>query len=73
MKYLVTILIIAVVFIGGCQRGDIKISPVIEGQPAPHDGYNLGPEIYVYQGQLVKMSGMVLWINGLDPNSLGVE
>ncbi len=68
MKYLVAILIITL-FTSGCQRGDFRMSPVIEGQPAPHDGFNLGPEIYVYQGQPVKMSGMVLWVNGLDPNS----
>lgn len=72
MRYLVAILIIAL-FTSGCQTSSIKFTPVIEGQPAPHDGFNLGPEIYVYQGQPCKLSGAVIWIKGLDPNSLGVE
>ena len=71
MRYVILILIIIIVVLTGCQRGDIKITPVIQGQPAPHDGFNLGPEIYVYQGQPCKMSGMVLWVNGLDPNTIG--
>ena len=71
MKRLTLILILMAILLVGCQRGDIKLSPVIQGQPAPHDGFNLGPEIYVYQGQPCKMSGMVLWVNGLDPNTIG--
>ena len=69
MKYLVAILII-VLFTCGCQTGDIKASMVIEGQPAPFSGYNIGPDIWVIQGQPVKMSGAVIWINGLDPNTI---
>ena len=72
MKYLVAILII-VLFTCGCQTNSVKFTPVLEGQPAPHDGFNIGPDIYVYQGQPCKITGAVLWINGLDPNSLGVE
>lgn len=54
----------------GCQGGDFRISPVIAGQPAPHAGYNIGPEIYVDQGHPAVVTGAVIWIRGLDPNSL---
>lgn len=73
MKYLIIIAIVCLFLFTGCQRGDIRLSPVIQGQIAPHDGYLLSPEIYVYQGQPCKMTGAILWINGLDPNSLGAE
>ena len=54
----------------GCQSGDIKVSPVIEGQKAPHAGYNIGPELYLETGNKVKVTGAVIWINGFDPNDL---
>ena len=54
----------------GCQRGDGKISLVIEGQPAPHAGYNIGPELYLLPGDPAKVTGAVVWLNNLDPNDL---
>lgn len=68
VKLLVTITLI--MFLLGCQRGDIKISPVIEGQTATHAGYNIGPELYLEAGDKAKVTGAVVWINGLDPNDL---
>jgi len=54
----------------GCQRGDFRISPIIAGQPAPHAGYNVGPETYIEEGQPALVTGAVIWIRGLDPNDL---
>ena len=71
MRYLITIAIIGLFLFTGCQRGGIKLTPVLQGLPVPHDGYLISPEIYVVQGQPAKMSGVVVWINGLDPNSIG--
>lgn len=68
-KIIITIVIFAFLFLG-CQRGDIVLSPVFEGQPAPHAGYNIGPELWVEQGIQAKVSGAVIWIRGTDPNSL---
>ena len=56
--------------LAGCQNGDLKISGVVEGQAAPHAGYNIGPDIYVKPGEPVPVSGVVVWIKGLDPNDL---
>ena len=53
-----------------CQRGDVKISPVIEGQVSPQAGYNIGPELYLEIGDRAKVTGAVIWISGLDPNDL---
>ena len=55
----------------GCQRGDFRASMVIRGQPAPHAGYNVGPEIYVLPGDPCPVTGAVIWIRGLDPNDIG--
>lgn len=65
---IVTVLIMLALI--GCQRGDFKVSMVIEGQPAPHAGYNIGPDLYVEPGIPVPVSGAVIWIRGLDPNDL---
>jgi len=71
MKTVIITLIMAMLLISGCQRGDIKAQIVIQGQPAPYDGYNISPEIYVLEGQPVPMTGALVWINGLDPNFMG--
>ena len=68
MKRLVIIIILAILM--GCQTKDFKATIVAEGQPSPHDGYNIGPDIWVEEGTPVKLSGAVVWINGLDPNSI---
>lgn len=68
---LVIVAMLITVVLLGCQRGDIRISPVIQGQPAPHAGYNIGPELYVQPGTPVPVTGAVIWIRGLDPNDLG--
>jgi hypothetical protein len=64
------ILLIALLLISGCQRGDIKVSTIIEGQPAPHAGYNIGPDLYLESGDTAEVTGAIIWINGLDPNDL---
>lgn len=56
--------------LAGCQRSTFRVSMVIEGQKAPHDGYNIGPELYVNKGQPVKVSGALVWVRGLDPNDM---
>lgn len=70
MKVFRILVILVVLVIFGCQRGDFKASIVIEGQAAPHAGYNVGPDLYVEQGDPVPVSGAVIWIKNLDPNSL---
>ena len=67
------LLIVSLVFVCllvGCSSGDAKISQVIEGQPAPHAGYNIGPDIWVEPNEPVKLTGVVIWIKGTDPNNL---
>ncbi len=54
----------------GCDRGSAKMSPVIEGQAAPHAGWNFGPDSYLQPGNEVKVSGVVLWIEGTEPNDI---
>lgn len=70
MKFSRIILALIIVLLIGCQRGDFRASMVIEGQPAPHAGYNVGPDLYVEQGDPVPVTGAVIWIRGLDPNDL---
>ncbi len=62
LKYI----LIIVLLLAGCQRGDFKAQVVIEGQIAPFDGYNIGPDIYVSKGQPCKLTGAVIWIEGLE-------
>ena len=64
------ILIVALVAIVGCGGENFKVSPVWEGQLAPHAGYNIGPDTYVQPGDKIKVSGLVVWIDGLDPNDV---
>lgn len=66
----IVLVMVAVCLFAGCQRGDFRASMVIEGQPAPHAGYNFGPESYVEEGDIVKVTGAVVWARGLDPNDL---
>ncbi len=56
--------------LAGCQRGDFKMSPIVEGQLAPHAGYNIGPELWLEKGMPAKVTGAVIWIRGLDPNNV---
>lgn len=64
------IMVLLMVCFLGCNRGDFKATVVIEGQPAPHDGINVGPEMIVRQGDPVKVSGLVVYIKGMDPNDI---
>jgi hypothetical protein len=68
MKKFAILLVLLV--LAGCNRGDFKASTVFEGQVAPHDGWNFGPETYVLQGQPVKVSGLLIYVKGLDPNNV---
>lgn len=71
MRKVICVIILAIfLLVVGCQTGDIKVSPVIEGQRAPHAGYNIGPELYLETGNVVKVTGAVIYIKGFDPNDL---
>lgn len=72
MKVLRILVILAVLLISNtsCQRGDAQVSVVVQGQTAPHKGYNVGPDLYVEQGDPIPVSGLLIWIRGLDPNDL---
>ncbi len=71
MKWMILLTaMLCLMFFAGCNRGDIQLTAVIEGQPAPHDGYNIGPDLYVLQGEPVKVTGAVIWIKGTDPNAI---
>ena len=54
----------------GCNRGDFKATPVIAGSPAPHAGYNVGPDLFVNEGDPVPVTGAVIWIKGLGPKEM---
>ena len=59
-----------IVALVGCNRGDVQISPVIEGQIAPHAGWNIGPDMWVPAGQSVRLTGVLIRLEGLDPNDI---
>ena len=61
---------IAMVIIVGCNRGDVRITPVLEGQPAPHRGVNFGPDSIVEPNQPCKVTGVVVDLPNFDPNDI---
>jgi hypothetical protein len=63
------VVIILCLFLG-CSRGDIQLTPVFQGQAAPHRGYNIGPSLWVEAGQPVPVTGAVVRIEGTDPNDI---
>lgn len=65
------IILLAIVLLAGCpfiQRGDFKASVVIEGQPAPFAGWNVGPDLWIEEGDIIKVSGGHIWVRYFDPN-----
>lgn len=56
--------------LAGCNRGSVKVSPILEGVAAPHSGWNIGPELWLEAGDEAKVTGAVFWIDGLDPNDI---
>jgi hypothetical protein len=54
----------------GCNRGDMKVTPVIQGESAPHRGYVIGPSLWVETGVPVPITGAVVWVQGTDPNDI---
>lgn len=70
MKSYALLMIAACLLFAGCNRGDFKATIVMAEQPAPHSGYNIGPDIWVEQGQPCIVSGAVVWAKGLDPNDI---
>ena len=70
MKAVTILMCLLAISLAGCQRGDFKASPIVEGQPTEHAGYNVGPELYLEAGDEAKVTGAVIWIRGLDPNDL---
>ena len=67
---LVTGILLTAMILMGCQRGDMSISPVVEGQIAPHAGWNLGPDIWVDVNDPVRLTGVVIRVKGLDPDDI---
>jgi hypothetical protein len=67
--FAIVAVLLALLF-GGCDRGDIRATVVIEGQPAPHDGWNVGPDLWLRAGEPAKVAGAVVDVDGLDPNSV---
>ncbi len=67
---LILIMLLMALCMFGCSRGDIQVSTVLQGQPVPFDGYNIGPDIYILRGEPAKVTGVQIWVNGLDPNDL---
>jgi len=72
MRTVIALLMVLMLLVpvAGCRRGDVEVSLVVEGQPAPHEGYNVGPELYVNEGDPVPVTGAVIWIKGTEPNVL---
>jgi len=70
MKSVSLLLVIVLLAIVGCNRGDVRISPVIEGQPAPHRGVNFGPDSIVEPNQPCKVTGVVVDLPNFDPNDI---
>jgi hypothetical protein len=69
MIMIVAVLAVCAIFVG-CQRGDIQAEFVIDGQPAPFDGYTLTPSIYALRGQPVVGTGLHVHVEGADPNDI---
>jgi hypothetical protein len=64
------IILMCLLAISGCQTGDMKISIAVEDVPVAHDGYNVGPELYLRAGEPAKANGLVIWIKGLEPHKI---
>lgn len=64
------IVVLVVLLMAGCSGDSFRVSTAIEGTPAPHAGYNFGPDSYVQAGDEVKVTGVIVWIEGLDPNDI---
>ena len=68
MQRLIILLILSVqclalISLAGC----VKVVPVIAGQPAPISGFNVGPGMFVVQGQPAILTGAIIGVDGLDP------
>ena len=68
-KLIITVLL-TLLLISGCQRDDLGITPVRFGQITPHEGWNLSPDMYLFEGDTVPMTGVVIRINGLEYDDL---
>ena len=66
-------MICSVIVFVSCQRGDLKVTPIVEGQAAPHAGFNFGPDSYLQEGRPAKVTGIVIYIKGIDPNDIFEE
>jgi len=64
------VFVLALLVCAGCRHGDFKAEAVIKGQPAPFAGYNIGPELWVEEGQPCPVFGAVIWVKGLEPNDI---
>ena len=58
------------IWLSGCSRGDIQISPVIQGQSVPHSGYLFSINNWHDVNEPARHTGLIGNIKGLDPNSL---
>ena len=67
----VCLLVISLAMVGcSVRRGDFKLSPVFKGQIAPHEGYNIGPELYLETGDIVIVDGAILYLKHTEPNDI---
>lgn len=69
-KMLISLCLVSLLLIVGCQSEDFRASVVIEGQPVPFDGWNIGPGLFRLKGEPAKVTGYQMWVNGLDPNDI---
>ena len=67
---LIMVLALTLLLCSGCQRGDMEITPVRFGQITPHEGWLLSPDMYLFEGDTVPLSGVVIRINGLEYDDL---
>lgn len=69
LKKLLMLACLISMLVAGC--GDsFRVSPVVEGMPAPHDGYNVGPGLYLSKGEPAKVTGTIIYIQGTEPEEL---
>lgn len=57
----------------GCSSSNLRVSVAVEGIPVTHDGYNVGPGLYLRAGQPAKVDGLNVWIDGLEPQETPQE
>ncbi len=70
MKKILLFVVLLIIILTGCQRGDFRASIVFEGQAVPHEGYFISQKWYLLVGDIAPANGYVVWINGLEPTDM---